>query len=171
MSETNLELASLRGRPGLARGGPAADRRLAPPESLADEEECRGFGYLRGIGDKARSLEFRFANGNRRGFPYSWLGPADYNPSAGILLRFVGDRIHAVLIEGSNLNTLMNNAISLYERGLLRHRVTWVREMSRQELDSVGEKEVAVQRIRTVSWRGDDEPQGVAWLAPFQEQQ
>ena len=123
---SSLELLTLRSKPGMARGGSPAERPGALNELAADEEHCRGFGYLRGIGDQARSLEFRFANGNRKAFPYSWLGPAEYNPSAGILLKFVGDQIYMVLIEGSNLNMLMNNAISLYERGILRHRVTWV---------------------------------------------
>ena len=88
--------------------------------------------------DQARSIEFRFANNNRQAFPYGWLGPAQYNPSAGILLKFVGDLVYYVLIEGSNLNRLVNGAISLYDRGILRHRVTWVREMTRQERSRPG---------------------------------
>lgn len=169
MSDNNLELLTLRSRAGLTRAGSPAQRGAAEPELAADEAECRGFGYLRGIGDKARSIEFRFANGNRQAFPYSWLGPAWYNPSAGILLRFVGDLIYAVCIEGSNLNVLMSNAISLYERGILRHRVTWVREMPRQEVESAGEGETTVERIHTVSYRPDEEPEGLEWLKPFQE--
>ena len=144
-------------------------QRTTPPPPATDEEQCRAFGYLRGIGDQARSLELRFANGNREAFPYSWLGPAKYNPSVGILLKFVGDLVYYVLIEGSNLNTLMNNAISLYERGILRHRITWVREMARQELESAGEGEATVERIHMTSCRPDEEPKGAAWLKPFQE--
>jgi hypothetical protein len=40
------------------------------------------------------------------------------------LLRFVGDLVYLVLLEGPNLNALTNNAVSLYARGILRHRVT-----------------------------------------------
>ena len=162
MSDNTLEL--LRGKTTLRQ-----QRNVTAPPAT-DEEDCRAFGYLRGIGDRAWSLELRFANGNREAFPYSWLGPAKYNPSAGILLKFVGDLVYLVLIEGSNLNTLMNNAISLYDRGILRHRITWVREMTRQELENTGEGEATVEHIRTVSYRPDEEPKNVEWLKPFQEQ-
>src|SRR5262249_13403170 len=104
---------------------------------------------------------------NRLSFPYGWLGPAQYNPSAGILIRFVGDLVYFVLIEGSNLNLLVNGAISLYDRGILRHRVTWVREMTRQELAKAGEGEVAAEGIRVVACRHDEEPQGAPWLEAF----
>ena len=136
-------------------------------EAEEDEDACGAFGYLRGVRDRSLSLEFRFANGNSQAFPYSWLGPIIYNPSAGLLLRFVGDIIHLVLIEGTNLNTLVNGGTSLYDRGLQRHRVTWVREMTRHELEKAGEREVTVEHIHTVSCRPDEEPKEVAWLEPF----
>ncbi len=151
----------------LLRGEADLPQRRVAQELATDEAQCRAFGYLRGIGDQARSLELRFANGNREAFPYSWLGPAKYNPSAGILMKFVGDLVYYVLIEGSNLNVLMNNAISLYERGILRHRITWVREMARQESENAGEGEATVERIHITSCRPDEEPKGVAWLEPF----
>ncbi len=153
----------------LLRGEGDLPQRRVAQELATDEAQCRAFGYLRGIGDQARSLEFRFANGNREAFPYSWLGPAKYNPSVGILLKFVGDLVYYVLIEGSNLNTLMNNAISLYERGILRHRITWVREMTRQEIEQAGEGEAAVECIHITSCRPDEEPKGAAWLKLFAE--
>ena len=68
----------------------------------SDEAECPAFGYPRGIRDAALSLEFRFANGNCEAFPYSWLGTAMYNPSAGRILKFLGDLVYLVLIERSN---------------------------------------------------------------------
>ena len=170
MSDNSLELFSLRSKGPLARAASPPERHGDASDLAEDEEHCRGFGYMRGISDKARSLEFRLANGNREAFPYNWLGPARYNPSAGILLKFVGDLVYLVLIEGSNLNKLMNDAISLYERGILRHRVTWVREMTRQELADAGEGETTVSRIRTASFRPDDEPKGLDWLGPFQHQ-
>ena len=110
----------------------------------SDEEECLAFGYLRGIRDQALSLEFRFANGNREAFPYSWLGPATYNPSAGLLLKFVGDLIYLVLLEGSNLNALVNGAVSLYDRGIQRHR------------DHLGAGDDAPAGPASRRWRGDD---------------
>jgi hypothetical protein len=75
-----------------------------------------------------------------------------YNPSAGLLLTFVGDQVYLVLIEGSNLNALVKNAVSLYDRGIQRHRVTWVREMTRQQATKAGQGEVTVERIRTLSY-------------------
>ena len=149
-----------RGRRRRSTGAAAAD-------GDSDEEECLAFGYLRGIREQALSLEFRFANGNREAFPYSWLGPVTYNPSAGLLLKFVGDLVYLVLLEGSNLNALVNGAVSLYDRGIQRHRVTWVREMTRQQVERAGEGEVTVERIRILSHRPDEEPKGVEWLQPF----
>jgi hypothetical protein len=134
---------------------------------VEDEDACPAFGFLRGIRDRAAFLEFRLANGNRKAFPYSWLGPADYNPSAGILLKFVGDLVYLVLIEGSNLNALVGGSVSLYDRGIQRHRVTWVREMTRLELEKTGEGDVTVERIRMLCYRPDDEPKDVDWLTPF----
>lgn len=162
----NSPLLTLRGKGGIAHNAAAAEQQGAPQESR-DEEECLAFGYLRGLRDQARSIEFRFANNNRQAFPYGWLGPAQYNPSAGILLKFVGDLVYYVLIEGSNLNQLVNGAISLYDRGVLRHRVTWVREMTRHEVEKAREGEVTVERIRTLSCRPDEEPKGVEWLQAF----
>jgi hypothetical protein len=163
----NSQLLTLRGKGGMARAASPAEQRKPSPEVVEEEEECLSFGYLRGIRDQARSIEFRFANNNRQAFPYGWLGPVQYNPSAGILLKFVGDLVYYVLIEGSNLNLLVNGAICLYDRGILRHRVTWVREMMRQEVQKAGEGEVTVERIRILSYRPDEEPQGVEWLEPF----
>lgn len=151
-----------------AAGTAPAAARVASPE-LQEEEECLAFGYLRGIRDQARSIEFRFANNNRQAFPYGWLGPTQYNPSAGILLKFVGDLVYYVLIEGSNLNQLVGGATNLYDRGILRHRVTWVREMTRPDLAKAGEGEATVEHIRTATCRPDEEPKDVAWLEPFRK--
>lgn len=155
----------------LGRGHANAARRQPGVEAETDEDSCLAFGYVRGLHDQALSLEFRMADGNSEAFPYSWLGPVKYNPSAGMLLKFTGDMVYLVLIEGSNLNALVKGAISLYDRGILRHRITWVREMSRQELQKAGEGEVAVERIRMLSHRPDEAPEGVAWLERFQERQ
>jgi len=162
----NSQLLTLRGKGAMARGAPATDPHKPPQDVAQEEDECLAFGYLRGIRDQARSIEFRFANNNRQAFPYGWLGPAQYNPSAGILLKFVGDLVYYVLIEGSNLNLLVGGAISLFDRGILRHRVTWVREMTRHEVEKAA-GEVTVERIHTLSCRPDEEPKGVEWLEAF----
>lgn len=171
MNATNLDLQSMRERVGAPRTTVTtkAAQQGTPPEAGTDEEECPAFGYLRGIRDRALSLELRFANGNSKAFPYSWLGPMQYDPSAGLLLKFVGDLIYLVLLEGSNLNKLVNNSCSLYDRGIQRHRVTWVREMTRQQAGRAEGGEVAVERIHMLSHRPDEEPKGVQWLEAFQK--
>ena len=170
MSDNNLDLRAMRGKTGLARAVSPGERRGAPPDpALEDEEECPAFGYLRGIRDRALSIEFRLAGGNSAAFPYSWLGPVQYNPSHGLLLKFTGDLVYLVLIEGSNLNAVANGVVSLYERGIQWHRITFVREMTRQQVEKAGEGEVTVERIRTLSYRPDDEPKDVEWLEPFRD--
>ena len=166
MTDNSVDLYALRSRVGQSRPASPFDR-AAVADGDSDEEECLAFGFLRGIRDQALSLEFRFANGNREAFPYSWLGPMKYDPSAGLLLKFVGDLVYLVLLEGSNLNALVNGAVSLYDRGIQRHRVTWVREMTRQQVERAGEGEVTVERIRILSHRPDEEPKGIEWLQPF----
>jgi hypothetical protein len=165
--DKTIDLQALRGRGPLPRLAAAPDRSNAATDPNSDEEECRAFGYLRGIRDRALSLEFRFADGHSLAFPYTWLGTMKYQPSAGILLKFNGDEITLVLLEGSNLNALVNGSVSLYDRGLQRHRVTWVREMHKQEVPNAREGEVTVRCIRMLSHRHGEEPKGVEWLQAF----
>jgi hypothetical protein len=169
MNDKTIDLHALRGRGTLPR--PAADsgRGNAAADLNLDEEECRAFGYLRGMRDRALSIEFRFADGHSLAFPYTWLGTMQYQPSAGLLLKFNGDEITLVLLEGSNLNALVNGSVSLYDRGIQRHRVTWVREMPRHEAAKAGEGDVAIRCIRMVSYPHGGEPKGVEWLEPFSD--
>lgn len=135
--------------------------------AASDEEECAAFGYLRGIRDRALMLEFRQRNGNSRAFPYSWLGPVRYDPSHGLLLKFVGDMNYLVLIEGSNVNGLVKETINLYDRGIQRHRITWVREMERREMDGARPGDVTIDRIRLLAYRSEQELKVILWLAAF----
>jgi hypothetical protein len=167
MSETKLDLATMRGKMELVHNGtPTTQVEVKSVES--DEDECRAFGFLRGIRDRALSLELRFADGNSESHAYNWLGPIKYNPSAGLLLKFVGDMIYLVLLEGSNLNALVNGAVSLYS-GILRHRVTWIAEMTRHQTNSAEAGEVTIEQIRTLAHSAGEEPQDVAWLKPFKD--
>lgn len=166
-SNRNSQLLTMWSKAREGNGGATAEQRAAAPEPVQEEEECAAFGYLRGVRDRALFVEFRFNDGNSESFPYSWLGPIKYNPSAGLLLKFVGDEISLVLLEGSNLNAVVNGAVSLYS-GLQRNRITWIREMSRPQLQKAGEGEVTVEHIRTVSYRPDEEPKGAAWLEAFE---
>ncbi len=159
-------LEALRSRAKVGIGRPGVEP-VAVEEPVSDEECCTAFGFRRGIHDRALTIEFRLADGNCRAFPFSWLGPMTYNPSAGLLLQFVGDRVHWVFIEGSNLNTTVNGAVSLFDSGILRHRITWVREMNRAEISRAKPGEVVIDRIRIAAQKPDDEPKGIAWLEPF----
>jgi hypothetical protein len=112
------------------------------------EARCEAFGYLRGLSNASASLEFRFRDGNSRFFSYGLLGSWQYNPSEGLLLKFSGDLVYLILIRGSNLDKPLNDgAINLTHAGLQRHRVLWIREMSREEIDRVGEAGPTIDSI------------------------
>jgi hypothetical protein len=113
-----------------------------------DEASCAAFGYLRGIRDASASVEFRLRNGNSTWFPYGWLGPWQFNPSEGLLLKFSGDVVYLVLIRGSNLDKpLADGSINLTHAGLQRHRVLWVREMTKEEIERVGDSGPTIDSI------------------------
>lgn len=170
MNDKTLELLNLRRKGNATRPAADANQGKAAADPNAEEEECRAFGYMRGIRGRALSIEFRFANGQSQAFPYTWLGPMLYNPSVGLLLKFTGDEITLVLLEGSNLNALVNGSVSLYDRGIQRHRVTWVREMTKQDAATVREGEVSVRCIRMHSYPHGERPKGVGWLEAFEKQ-
>jgi hypothetical protein len=124
-----------------------------PPKTAEAEEaevSCGGaFGYWRGIRDLPGSLEFRFHDGNSAWFPYAWLGPWRYNPSEGLLLKFSGDLVYLVLIHGSNLDKPLNEgAINLTTGGLQRSRVVWIREMSKEDIQKVGDSGPTIDSIQ-----------------------
>jgi len=113
-----------------------------------DEAACAAFGYLRGLRDASASVEVRLRDGNSVWFPYGWLGPWQYNPSEGLLLKFSGDVVYLVLIRGSNLDKpLSDGSINLTHAGLQRHRVLWIREMTREEIERVGESGPTIDSI------------------------
>src|SRR5579871_5888918 len=132
-----------------------------PPRHEADGEEveasCEAFGYLRGIRDHATSVEFRFRDGNSDFFPYGLMGVWQYNPSEGLLLKFAGDLVYVVLIRGSNLDKpLKEGSINLTHAGLQRHRVLWIREMSKDEIRRVGETGPTVDSIEFAGFETTD---------------
>ncbi len=112
------------------------------------EGSCAAFGYLRGIRDASTSVEFRLRSGNSIWFPYSWLGPWRFNPSEGLLLKFSGDVVYLVLIRGSNLDKpLGDGSINLTHAGLQRSRVLWIREMTKEDIERVGETGPTIDSI------------------------
>ena len=122
-----------------------SERKVLPPSKKEAEIEgaeanCEAFGYLRGLRDSSASVEFRFRDGNSTWFSYGLLGSWQFNPSEGLLLKFSGDLVYLVLIRGSNLDKpLTEGAINLTHAGLQRHRVLWIREMSKEEIERVGD--------------------------------
>jgi hypothetical protein len=118
------------------------------PEADGSFASCLAFGYLRGIRDQATSVEFRLRAGNSVFFPYGLMGVWKYNPSDGLLLKFSSDLVYLVLIRGSNLDKpLHEGTINLTHAGLQRHRVLWVREMTKEEIRQVGESGPTIDSI------------------------
>jgi hypothetical protein len=149
------------------RGILHADGQPKRPQKEADgdagEASCAAFGYLRGIRDEGASVEFRFRDGTSTWFPYGWLGPWRYSPSEGLLLKFSGDQVYLVLIRGSNLDKpLGDGSINLTRGGLQRRRVLWVREMTEEEIQQVGDNGPTIDTIEV----GEFESQTVLkeWL-------
>jgi hypothetical protein len=113
-----------------------------------EEGSCPAFGFVRGIRDRVLAIEFRFRDGNSEWHDYGCLTTFRFNPSVGILMKFTGgDVVTLVLIRGSNLDALVNNSINLTDRGLQRHRITYIREMDEEELRSVGESGPTIDGI------------------------
>ena len=139
---------------------------MQKPETDGEEDEvsCRAFGYLRGLRDHASAVEFRFRDGNSIWFPYAWLGPWQYNPSEGLLLKFSGDLVYLVLIRGSNLDLpLKDGAGNLTTGGLQRHRVLWIQEMGEEDIKNVGEKGPTIDRIEVAEFESHADVK--AWIS------
>jgi hypothetical protein len=132
-------------------------------ETDGGEAKCEAFGYLRGLKDSSASVEFRFRNGTSIWFSYSLLGTWQLNPSEGLLLKFSGDLVYLVLIRGSNLDKpLTEGAINLTHAGLQRHRVLWIREMSKEEIVRVGESGPTIDSIEVGEFASYEER--LEWL-------
>ncbi|HLN31831.1 MAG TPA: hypothetical protein VK395_29140 [Gemmataceae bacterium] len=139
-----------------------ADKAVQPADEKGrdaeEEDSCSAFGYLRGLESRAMAIEFRFRDGNSETYPYTWLGPWKYNPSAGLMLKFSGDVVTLVVIRGSNLDALLpERGINLTDRGLQRHRITYVREMADAELRRAGRGEPTIDRIELAEFDSQEE--------------
>src|ERR1700689_962806 len=127
------------------------------------EPSWAAFGYLGGRRDASASVEFRLHDGNSVWFPYNLLGTWEYNPSEGLLLKFSGDLMYLVLIKGSNLDKpLSDGSINLTHAGLQRNRALWVREMTKEDIERVGESGPTIDSIDIGEFTTHDERQ--AWL-------
>jgi hypothetical protein len=103
------------------------------PESEADltgdqdgqgAEDLGAFGWLRGVRDRSVMLELRKRNGNIVAVGYGWIERIEFDPSDGITLLALGQKIR---IRGRNLNGEARPQIRLFH-GLCRHRVPWIQE-------------------------------------------
>lgn len=118
------------------------------PDVPGDEDVCLAFGYLRGLRDRALNIVFhRLREGDTVTFPYSWLGPTRLHPSVGLQMLFVGSELFLVTVRGRHLTRPVAQGIDLHERGIVRHRVTWVREMPAEESRALKADECVVDRI------------------------
>ena len=127
--------------------GLAAILRSTPAVNQPMPETNDVFCYLDARGQQGSAVEFRFRDGYRIWFSYHLLATGRFNPSQGLLLRFSGDLIYPVLIQGSNLDRPLNEDGTTLLQGLQDRRVRWVREMSPQEIEMVGESGPVIDGI------------------------
>jgi hypothetical protein len=97
-------------------------------------------------------------SGNSETFSYQLLASWKFNPSVGLLLKFTSDVTTLVLIRGSNLDVMPpGRAINLTDRGLQRHRITFVREMDEAELKRAGSTHPSIDTITIAEFRSVEE--------------
>lgn len=117
------------------------------PDTDAGETEgsddCRTFGWLRGVRDRATMLELRRKDGSITAIGYAWLERIEFDPSEGITLTISGQKIR---IRGRNLNKEVRPSVRLFE-GLTRHRVPWLREADRGADMQAGDHDTVIESI------------------------
>src|SRR5271154_2412337 len=80
-------------------------------------EDLVSFGWLRGIRDRALSLELRQKTGNIVAIGYSYIEKMEFDASGCITLHGLGQTFR---IKGRNLNAEVRLSIRLFE-GICRH--------------------------------------------------
>ncbi|MBK9118171.1 MAG: hypothetical protein IPM18_01005 [Phycisphaerales bacterium] len=106
-------------------------------------DDCRAFGWLRGVRDRATMLELRRKDGSITAIGYAWLERVEFDPSEGITLTVADQKIR---IRGRNLNSEVRPSVRLFE-GLTRHRVPWLREADRGADMQAGDHDTVIERI------------------------
>lgn len=124
---------------------PLTDTNGDPSPGEPEAEDLGCFGYLRGIRDRALSLEFRKANGNIVAIPYHSIERFEFDPSEGILICAHGEKIR---IKGHNLNAEVRPLVCLFE-GITRYKISWIREMEHHEGLTAGDNDTV---ISTIEW-------------------
>ena len=109
----------------------------------AEAESIGCFGWLRGQRDRALMLELRKKDGHAMAIAYSWLERVEFDPDRGITLYLPSQTIR---ITGSGLNAEVRPAVRLFD-GIVRHRVSWIRESERAAALQASAESVVVQAI------------------------
>lgn len=123
------------------RLGPSSP--LTEPETLEADMGC--FGWLRGVRDRAISLELRKKDGHVLAIAYSWIERVEFVPESGVTLYLTSRKI---TIKGTGLLSEARPSIRLFD-GIIRHRVPWVKESDRPT--SLGADASAVL-IDSIEW-------------------
>ena len=125
------------GRPPLAPD-------LVPlPDDNGEPEAFGCFGLLRGVRERAVSLELRRRTGEALAVPYGYVSRLEFAPSTGILICCGAD---AIRIRGRNLNHELRPRVSLFG-GLARHAVLWACESDRAASLQAADGAVVIESI------------------------
>jgi hypothetical protein len=117
------------------------DAGVAEESETADD--LAAFGWLRGVRDRAVMLELRKKNGNVLAIGYGWLERVEFDPSDGITLHLVGQKIR---IKGRNLNSEAWPNVRLFQ-GITRHKVAWIQEADGPTAMQAGKSATLVTEI------------------------
>jgi hypothetical protein len=119
----------------------------APPDrrdaDIDAADDLVAFGYLRGVRDRALMLELRKRDGGVTALGYGWLERIEFDPSAGITLKFVGQTVKIV---GRNLNAEVRTNVRLLD-GLVRQRISWIQESGGAAAMTAAKEATIVERI------------------------
>ena len=116
--------------------------KVVPLHEDHEPDDLGCFGYLRGTRERAISLELCKLSGHALAVPYAFISRIEYDPEQGVSI-WLPDR--CVRVQGLRLNTQIGS-VRFFE-ALLRHRVPWIREASRNQVLAAGKERVVVEAI------------------------
>ncbi len=141
MSESILKRYTGRTVESLAEARAASES--APMSDNENADDLGAFGHLRGLRDRAIMLELRKKDGSITAIGYGYVERAEYDPSEGITLHVLGQKIR---LKGRNLNAEVRPAVRLFE-GITRHKVAWVREADDRESMTAADGDTVIDAI------------------------
>lgn len=118
----------------------AVETRLGESE---DAESFGSFGLVRGVRDRAITLELRQKSGRILAVNYAFIGKFEFDPAAGITIH-CGNQL--IRIKGRNLNSEIRPNVRLFQ-GITRFRVNWVQEAERATVMQAGKDAVLIESI------------------------